>query len=155
MKQTVKQGQSLLERYQNATPHPQNATHFPERSKLVVELQGLLEGELCHKAGLSNYYSQRYEENQELLKEFRENFTWDQNDSVRVIWDVSAEYEEYQDFDTKEDLINYLGKDKSEIATPDEVDPNELDIDFDGVYAKEPSVSVWRLKAVEDKCPSA
>ncbi len=155
MTKTVKQGQSLLERYQNATPHPQNATHFPERSKLVVELQRLLEGELCQKAGLSNYASRKYQENQELLKEFRENFTWEQNESVRVMWDVVAEYQDYQDFDTKEDLINYLRKDISEIATPDEVDHCELDINFDSVYERVPSVNVWRLKAVEDKCPSA
>ena len=149
MTQTVTQGQSLLERYQNATPHEKSPNRFPEREKLGYELSTLLEAELCQEAGLDNWRARDFtKENQELLKEFRENFTWEQDDSVKVVWDVFACYEDYQDFDTKEELLDYLRQDKYKIKAP-EVDSYDIDFDIDEVSQLTPKVYVSKLKPIK------
>ena len=150
MNTTVKQGQSLLERYYNAVPHETNPTHYPERQRLVNELENLLEAELCHEADLESYFSPTFgEQEKKSLQEFRENFTWRQTSQVKVSWEVIADYVEYQDFDNKEKLLEYLGQDKYQIATP-ELDPYALDIAIDSVRELYPSVCVWDLKPTKE-----
>ena len=149
MKETVKQGQSLLERYHNAVPHETNPTHYPERNRLVGELENLLEAELCHEADMDSYYLPTFgEQEKKLLQEFRENFTWRQTSQVKVIWDVIADYVDYEDFDNKEKLVKFLGQDKYLMEEPD-YDPYDLHIDIDGVRELSPSITVWELKPIK------
>ena len=150
MTKTVTQGQSLLERYQNASPSERNPNRFPERERLGYELESLLEAELCQEAGLRNYRTSDFtKENQELLKEFRENFTWEQSEEVIVEWHLTPSYEDRHEFDTKEELVDYLRQDKNKIAAP-EVSPYDLDIEFEEVYELRPSVEVIKLQPIKE-----
>ena len=150
MTTTIKQGKSLLERYYNALPHETNPSYFPDRRRLEEELTYLLKCELCEEAGMGNYEANYYRDNKELLKEFRENFTWNQSKTaLELRWDVIATYQEYKDFDTKEELLECLGQDTDDFDPP-EVDPYDLESEIDRVSEVLPRIYIWKLKPTKE-----
>ncbi len=152
MTETVKQGKSLLERWHNATPMSTNPKYFQDRHILESELRYLLEGELCHKAGVDDFTAINYLKKKEVLEEFRENFTWQQSEAAKIDFYVHTSYVDFKDFDTQEELIEYLRKGTdNDIENPEQVEPYEMDFDFDGVKEVLPSVRVWSLKPINKK----
>ena len=151
MKTTVNQGQSLLERYHNALPVKNDCgyTYFPERMKLKVQLQDLIQGALCHEAGQQSLEAHYFSCNKELLKEFDTNFTYKYKIvSVRSGWCLSGTYEHYQDVHTKEQLVKYL---RGDIDKPEIEDANDIEFRFDMATDILPEVRVYAFQPKEVK----
>ena len=71
---------------------------------------------------------------------------------VKNWFHVHTSYVDFKDFDTQEELIEYLRKGTdNDIENPEQVEPYEMEFDFDGVKEVLPSVRVWSLKPINKK----
>ncbi len=149
MTETVKQGKSLLERWHYAAPHKTNSDFFPDREKLKDELKYLLKGQICEQAGLDNYEANYYKKNEELLKEFNQNFTWKQKETVMTRWSGFGDFVQYQDFDSRVELFDYICQDKELIDAPEGVDPYDIDFDWDRASEVLPEVRLINFQPIK------
>lgn len=119
---------------------------YPTQNKLRQQLEKLLRYEAEDNL---RWFGGGEEEAKQLLAEYRSNFDWETDYSLRVCWEISSSYaEQYVECSSLEDMKAYKNEEK-ELETPD-YEEVEADISGDneltGYNTKYCEVNVGNLR---------
>ena len=109
--------QTLIERFNTVEERTNNkgekSTHYPQRWRMKYELENLLSIEI------GSPYLLKYDNGQENLNEYKENFEWDTEYAVSVDWEVCApSFTKEYECSSVEQIKSYLAG-REELEEPD------------------------------------
>ena len=143
--------QTLIERFktegEERTNHKgEKYTHYPQRWRMKYELENLLSIEI------GSPYLLKYDNGQENLNEYKENFEWDTEYAVSVDWELCApSFTKEYECSSVEQIKSYLAG-REELEEPDwEEDSVDSNInygcsDFTGEKEVEAKVRISNLR---------
>lgn len=156
MKTAETQTITLVERFKTAEEkvskqhNGEERRWYPEHNQMKWELGQLLSNEI------SAPYMLKYDNGIQLLEDYRENFEWESEFSVRACWDINpATYTDTIECSSPEEIREYLAH-RKELEIPDwEKVDDECDIEygrgFNGDKEIEAVVRVSNLRLKQKK----